>query len=261
LSKSFPATVVEHRDVNAGFRLLTLKPSAPALTPEPGQFYMLQANTTFDPLLKRPFSFFIIDRGTISFLYRIRGKGTQALAALGAGSSLSVIGPLGNTYPIPAGDYIAVAGGIGMASLYSLLGAAPGRATLFWGARNRNELLMSDQVQSLVQNMVITTDDGSVGQKALVTVPLKEYVTQHPHLPVYVCGSTPMMKAVAEVCAEAGTRCFVSLETYMACGVGACLGCVVKIRDDVHPEGKFRSVCKDGPVFDASTVVWDGAGA
>lgn len=261
MSKSFSATVVEHHDVNTGFRLLTLKPSSAVLMPEPGQFYMLQANTTFDPLLKRPFSFFSTDHGTVSFLYRIRGKGTQALAALDAGASLSMIGPLGNAYPMPSDDYIAVAGGIGIASLYSLLGAAPGRAILFWGARNRNEVLMREQVQPLVKSMEITTDDGSTGRKALVTEPLKEYLREHSELPVYVCGSTPMMKAVADVCAEAGARCFVSLETYMACGVGACLGCVVKIRDDEHPEGKFRSVCKDGPVFDAATVVWEGAGA
>lgn len=251
--------MVEHHDVNAGFRLLTLRPDAPAPRPEPGQFYMLQANTTFDPLLKRPFSFFSAADGTISFLYRIRGKGTRALAALGTGSELSVIGPLGNAYPLPEGDYIAVAGGIGIASLYSLLGAVAGRATLFWGARNRNELLMPERIEPLVKTLMITTDDGSVGEQGLVTAPLKRFLADNAHLPVYACGSTPMMKAVADVCAEAGTRCFVSLETYMACGVGACLGCVVKIRDVERPEGKFRSVCKDGPVFDASTVLWEGA--
>lgn len=261
MSKSFCATVVGHADINAGFRLLTLKPPAPATVPAPGQFYMLQANSTYDPLLKRPFSFFSAEEGTISFLYRIRGKGTLALAALRPGASLSVIGPLGNAYPIPEGDYTAVAGGIGIASLYSLLAAAPGMASLFWGGRNENELLLPERVRPLVKSMFITTDDGSVGMKALVTVPLQEYLRQHPGQPVYACGSTPMMKAVAEVCAEAGSRCFVSLETYMACGVGACLGCVVKIRDEGYPEGKFRSVCKDGPVFDASTVLWEGAGA
>ncbi len=122
----------------------------------------------------------------------------------------------------------------------------PGRAALFWGARNRNELLMPERIEPLVKTVVVTTDDGSVGEQALVTAPLKRFLADHAHLPVYACGSTPMMKAVADVCAEAGARCFVSLETYMACGVGACLGCVVKIRDGEHPEGKFRSVCKDG---------------
>lgn len=260
MSRHFAASVVEHHDVNAGFRLLTLSPDTPALPPEPGQFYMLQANTTFDPLLKRPFSFFSAANNTISFLYRIRGKGTRALAALDPGAKLSVIGPLGNAYPLPEGDYIAVAGGIGIASLYSLLGAVPGRAVLFWGARNRNELLMPERIEPLVKTVVMTTDDGSVGEQALVSVPVKRFLADHAHLPVYACGSTPMMKAVADVCAEAGARCFVSLETYMACGVGACLGCVVKIRTQEHPQGTFRSVCKDGPVFDASAVIWEGAG-
>lgn len=250
--------MVAHEDVNAGFRYLSIKLPDTVLIPKPGQFYLLQAHSTYDPLLKRPFSFFSADTGTLSFLYRIRGKGTRALAALGVGATLSVIGPLGNSYPVPENEYLAVAGGIGIASLYSLLAFAP-QATLFWGARNQNELLMRDRIEPVVRNTVITTDDGSVGEQALVTAPLKKYLEQHSHLLVYVCGSTPMMKAVADLCNDMGARCFVSLETYMACGVGACLGCVVKIRDKDFPEGKFRSVCKDGPIFDASTVVWEGA--
>ncbi len=257
MSKLFRATVTAHLDVNTGFRLLTLQPNCLVAVPDPGQFYMLQAGATHDPLLKRPFSYFRAENGTISFLYRIRGKGTRAIAALREGETISLIGPLGNTYPMPSGEFIAVAGGIGIASLFSLLGAADGRAVLFWGGRTANELLMPEAVKALVGSAVITTDDGTAGRKSLITEPLKEYLALNAHLPVYTCGSAPMMRAVANACAEVGTRCFVSLEAYMACGVGACLGCVVKIMDADYPEGKYRSVCKDGPVFNASTVVWE----
>ncbi|HSW63243.1 MAG TPA: dihydroorotate dehydrogenase electron transfer subunit [Dissulfurispiraceae bacterium] len=238
--------------------MLTLQPLQPVAVPVPGQFYMLQAGATHDPLLKRPFSYLSAENGSISFLYRIRGKGTRAIAALRENETISLIGPLGNAYPMPSGEFIAVAGGIGIASLFSLLGAATGRAALFWGGRTAGELLMTETVGGLVRNAVITTDDGSAGRKSMVTEPFREYLAVNTHLPVYVCGSNPMMKAVAAICADAGARCFVSLEAYMACGVGACLGCVVKIRDAESHEGRFRSVCKDGPVFDASTVVWEG---
>lgn len=257
MSKAFPAAVVGHKDVNDGFRLVTLLPLQDAEIPAPGQFYMLQAGATHDPLLKRPFSYFSTADNSLSFLYRIRGKGTRAIASLREGEKISLIGPLGNSYPVPSGEFIAVAGGIGIASLYSLLAAAPGRAALFWGGRNTNELLMPEVIRPLAGSVVITTDDGSTGRKALVTEPLREFLRANTILPVFACGSTSMMRAVAASCAEAGVECFVSLETYMACGVGACLGCVVKIKDGKHPEGKFRSVCKDGPVFDASTVVWE----
>ncbi len=257
MSKSFRATVTAHRDINTGFRLLTLQPTHQVGVPAPGQFYMLQAGATHDPLLKRPFSYFRAEDGSLSFLYRIRGKGTLAIASLRDGETLSLIGPLGNSYSMPSGEFIAVAGGIGIASLFSLLGAAEKRAALFWGGRTANELLMTEAVQALVRSAVITTDDGTAGRKSLITEPLKDYLALNAHLPVYACGSSSMMQAVANTCSEAGARCFVSLEAYMACGVGACLGCVVKIMDADYPEGKYRSVCKDGPVFDASTVVWE----
>lgn len=240
--------------------MLTVQPLQPAALPVPGQFYMLQAGVSYDPLLKRPFSYLCAENGSITFLYRIRGKGTRAIAALREKETISLIGPLGNAYPVPSGEFIAVAGGIGIASLFSLFGAATGRATLFWGGRTAGELLMTETVGELVRTAVITTDDGSAGRKSMVTEPFREYLAFNSHLPVYVCGSTPMMKAVAALCSDAGARCFVSLEAYMACGVGACLGCVVKIRDSENHEDRFRSVCKDGPVFDASTVVWEDQG-
>ncbi|HMK44975.1 MAG TPA: dihydroorotate dehydrogenase electron transfer subunit [Dissulfurispiraceae bacterium] len=228
------------------------------MMPQPGQFYMLQAGATCDPLLKRPFSFFDVENGELSFLYRIRGKGTQAIAAMMPGQTLKLIGPLGNAYSTPDGPFIAVAGGIGIASLYSLLRAHPGQAHLFWGGRNENELLLRNEMGILAREVCITTDDGSVGEKGLVTVPLGRFLSSRRDLRVFACGSTPMMRAVAELCSSAGVSCMVSLETYMACGVGACLGCVVRTRDEHHPAGTLKSVCKDGPVFDAATIVWNG---
>ncbi len=303
----FKAAVTGNSPVNRFFKLLSIYFPGEIITPEPGQFYMLQTGHTYDPLLKRPFSVFshecsnakdsnessvtsnelktkdkdlsLSSESSLQFLYRVRGKGTLGLAQMKAGDSIQVIGPMGNGYPAPEGDFIAVAGGIGIASLLPFLEKHRNRAYLFYGAQSREELVMLEKAGNAARETFITTDDGSEGRKGLITDVVKEFlnnsekgsdklsvisdklkdkdssldsslITHHSSLPLYACGPAPMLKALAEVVKGRGVKCYASLEEHMACGVGACLGCVVKTHS-----GQKR-VCKEGPVFDIGEIAW-----
>ena len=234
---------------------MSVRPHSETHNPEAGQFFMLQTGKTYDPLLKRPFSLFRCQNGILQFLYRMRGKGTMCMADVKAGEVVQILGPLGNAYPVPAGDFIVVSGGIGIASTFSLLQKYPNKAYLFYGARNCDELLMLDEAKALAKDVCITTDDGTVGKKGLITGPLKEHmesaVFAKKPLPIYTCGPTPMLKAIAQILKGRGLTCYASLEEVMACGLGACLGCVTKTISG------YKRVCKEGPVFDIEDIVWE----
>lgn len=250
MSKYFSATITDNRLFNTCFKLLDLRPSELTISPQPGQFYMLQAGTTCDPLLKRPFSIFRQTENSLQFLYRVRGKGTRCIAGMKEGDTVQVLGPLGNGYPLPDGDFIAVAGGIGFASLFPLLERRPGKAHLFYGARNVDELVMLEEAQALSKELYVAADDGSAGEKGLITDLLSSRLPALGSGLVYACGPTPMLRALRDLAAAKGLKGYVSLEEHMACGVGACLGCVVKT-----VSGQKR-VCKEGPVFAVEDVIW-----
>ncbi len=276
-NKYFKADVTDNISLNKRFKLLSLSPLSTVKIPEPGQFYMLQAGDTYDPLLKRPFSIFGYEDNTLRFLYRIRGKGTSCLSNLKGGDVINVIGPLGNSYPEPQGDFIAVAGGIGIASLLHLLEKFKSKAYLFYGARNKQELVMLNEAKTFSKELFIATDDGSEGKKGLITDSLSDFLNPsritHYALPIYACGPTPMLKELSKVVADKDIKCYVSLEEHMACGVGACLGCVVKTVSSEQEAGSsnknesqlltahhslftYKRVCKEGPIFDIEDIVW-----
>ncbi|MDI6801615.1 MAG: dihydroorotate dehydrogenase electron transfer subunit [Thermodesulfovibrionales bacterium] len=265
MHRYFKAKITGNTPLNEQFRLLTLIPLSEIEIPSPGQFYMLQASSALVPLLKRPFSIFEHQAGTLKFLYRIRGKGTSCLAGLGMDDTINVIGPLGNSYPEPQEDFIAVAGGIGIASLLPLLSRFKKKAYLFYGARNSDELVMLNEAKSLSKEVAITTDDGSEGQKGLITDVLRDFlnssrITYHA-LQIYACGPMPMIKELSSICMNKGLRCYASFEEHMACGVGACHGCVIKVRrqntEDRTQKWIYERVCKEGPVFDVREIVWE----
>jgi dihydroorotate dehydrogenase electron transfer subunit len=253
LSRLFDTEVIEQVSVNNVFRLISIRNPSDMPIPEPGQFFMIQTSKTYDPLLKRPFSIFRYQQG-IQFLYRIRGKGTECLSDLAVGDAIQLLGPLGNSYPAPEGDFIAVTGGIGIASLFSLIETNPSRAYLFCGARNCDELLMIDEAKALAKDVCITTDDGTSYSKGLVTEPLKDFIEsavfRNGSMPIYACGPTPMLRELARIFEGKGLTCYVSLEEVMACGMGACLGCVTSTTEG------YRRVCKEGPVFRIEDIVW-----
>ena len=254
MNRLFDAQIVDNVLVSGSFKILSARPLSDIHSPEPGQFFMLQPARTYDPLLKRPFSLFRCQDGILQFLYRIRGKGTECLSAVKSGDIIQMLGPLGNAYPAPEGDFIVLSGGIGIASLFMLLEKYNKRANLFCGARNCDELLMLDEAKALAKDVCITTDDGTACRKGLITEPFKDFIesksfAKNP-LPIYSCGPIPMLRELADIVAGRGLICYASLEEVMACGVGACLGCVTKTTEG------YKRVCKEGPVFKIEDIVW-----
>lgn len=254
MHRFFRSRVLGNKPITAHYRLLAVEAPAGSVVPKPGQFYMIQPGPGYDPLLKRPFSIFRYSGDGLEFLIRIRGKGTIALSRLRRGDGIECIGPLGKAYPPPSGDFIVVAGGVGIASLFPLLEAEGRRAHLFYGAVNRQHLVMLSRLRGLVRKTTIATDDGSKGVRGTITEALERSLGEpgeHPSLPVvYACGPAPMLRALSGVLSGRGITCYASLEERMACGIGACLGCVVPMT------GGLKRVCMEGPVFKLEDVVW-----
>ena len=225
-----------------------------------GQFGMLQVQAGYYPLLRRPMSFEQIDQDSLTVLYKVEGEGTALLAGLRPGQTLSVQGPLGKGFPIESNfdRHIIVAGGIGVApfpalaeSLVSELGVVP---EVIVAARTKDYVLCDDHFQSLGCHVHIATDDGSLGTKAYATQILED-LHPGPKDRVYVCGPMIMMSTTSEVAVAGGASCLVALEAQMACGDGACLGCVVESNAELEGEKMVR-VCCDGPVFDTTIINW-----
>lgn len=275
MSRYFYAEIADNVALNKDYHLLTFVPPADMIEPEPGQFYMISCTPgrdpspempfyqdTCDPLLKRPFSLFRKSEAGLQILYRIRGKGTRMIGDLKKGSMLSVLGPLGNSYPMPSEDRTAViiAGGLGIASVFFLAEKiinSGGKAVVYYGARTETDLLMIEKLRTLTKHLYISTDDGSCGEKGCVTDMLGNFLSSSPSLAsggmIYACGPEKMLQAVSAIAGDRRIDAYVSLEERMACGIGACLGCVVRTTKG------YKRVCKEGPVFRAGDVVWSKA--
>jgi dihydroorotate dehydrogenase electron transfer subunit len=255
LSRYFRAEIRANRPLNTNHNLLSLANLEPMEEPLPGQFYMLEVSRGMDPLLKRAFSLFRRTPEGIQILYRIKGKGTTVLRDMKEGATLDLLGPLGNGYPLPSDDQspLVIAGGIGIASVFSLVEKLSKKAFVFYGARVERELFMTDTLQKFYKELVVCTDDGSCGVKGTVVDVLHDFMMGRDgiHQPViYACGPNVMLGEIAKTAAAHAIKAYVSLEEHMACGIGACLGCVVKTRSG------YLRVCKEGPVFDSAEIVW-----
>ena len=219
-----------------------------------GQFFTLRAwGADEAPFLSRPISVHKWDAETqtVEFLYAVVGEGTRKLTALMPGDSFQLTGPMGNGFD--TADLLSrykkiavVGGGIGTAPMYQLtreLAAGGVKPDVFFGFRDKPYCM--EEYRSIANSVKVSTDTGAVGFHGFVT----QLYDPADYDVVLVCGPTVMMRNAARLCAEKGTPCFVSLEKKMACGIGACLGCTCETRS-----GEGKSVCKNGPVFDAAEV-------
>ena len=217
---------------------------------------MIEVNRGNDPLLKRAFSLFRRTSDGFQLLYRIKGRGTSLLREMKKESTLEVLGPLGCHYPVPSKEQVpfVIAGGIGIASVFPFLHAQKGRAFVFYGARSGDEIFMLDELRAMSSEVYISTDDGSRGTKGNIVDLLDRYLADKKmdisRYVLYACGPHPMLKAVSRVAASRRITAYISMEEYMACGLGACLGCVVKTKTG------YKRVCKEGPVFNSAEIEW-----
>jgi NAD(P)H-flavin reductase len=246
------ATVTGARSLGA-YRLISARDSTGPADPRPGQFYMLAAAERWGggaderPYLPRAFSFARTRRTgegvELDFLLEAIGPGTERLGALAQGEELALVGPLGVGFTPPDGSAVLVGGGIGAAPVLALADELPD-ATILLGFRSGAHA----EGASLFANAEVATDDGSVGRQALVTDLLAERLDADPDATVYACGPPPMLEAVRSLCADRGVSAQLALESGMACGFGACFGCVVPTK-----EGYVR-LCLEGPVLDADRL-------
>ena len=231
---------------------------------KPGQFIMLRFPGQIAPFLRRPFSIHRIiasDKHTtgIELLYKVVGEGTKKLSECKKGDFVDILGPLGNGFSF-SDHYkriFIVAGGIGvapmifLASTLQINGVDLTECHVFLGGRSRDDLLCQDEFIGMGITVCVTTDDGSVGDKCLVTHPLETASKMRRPDIIYACGPLEMLKCVVGIAEKHTVPCQISIETTMACGMGACLGCAVERKDS---SGNYMHACLDGPVFDSKLL-------
>jgi len=263
------AEVIANTRLSSHYNVVALAAPEIAARTSPGQFVMVKPAHGFDPMLRRPFSVFEVLRDAggratgLSLLNKRVGVGTSLLYDIRSGDRVGCLGPLGRPFvPVdPPADAWMVAGGVGLAPFATLTDALVARRTpmtLFYGARSAADLYYADRFEGLGARVVLTTEDGTRGEPGRITAPLERALAAQPAdrpVTVYACGPTPMMRGVAAMGRRFNRPVFVSLEPVMGCGMGGCYSCVVRVR---RAEGShFVRSCLDGPVFDASAIVWD----
>jgi dihydroorotate dehydrogenase electron transfer subunit len=258
------AIVVEHQDIQGGYKLLVMEAGGIAGKVQPGQFVHVRVPHLGESVLRRPFSVFRAEGRTLSILYKDVGRGTRTLKYLRPGESISLIGPLGHGFPgLTAGHYpVIVAGGYGMAALYLTAKTLPVKGVAFFGGRSAQDILCVKDFEALGWDVRVTTEDGSLGRKGIVTEALDAWwkesgAGKKPE--IFSCGPTGMLRAVSGRAIERGWKAWVSVDEKMGCGVGACLTCVVKIKDETSNGWKWARSCREGPVFECRDIVWGEA--
>lgn len=266
MPSQFNARVVENASLSGGYFVLELQceAGAPLDGVVPGQFVMLRGDWDRELLNPRAFSVLWADaRGRFAVLLKAYGRGTTRMKAMHPGDPMTVTGPLGRGFPQPEGKrkQLLVAGGVGLPPLHLQARRAhehgrSGELELFYGGRDRDDLVLLDDFARWGVTATFATEDGSLGSKGFVTVPLRERIERARNdrepIELLACGPTPMLAAVRTLALATETTAWLCLEEQMACGFGVCLGCAVP----VYGDKPYRYCCTDGPVFEAREVRW-----
>ena len=273
--KRLQCGILENKKIAQGFYKMRVRSLYLAKNSKPGQFIEVQCSDGIEPLLRRPFGVHRILKNGIEMLYEVVGKGTAMLSEKKAGEEIDLIGPLGNGFMLNEKTKkrknektILVAGGIGIAPLLALAErlaySKKQKIHVFIGAKTKEHIICSEDFKKIGCDVSVSTEDGSRDYKGLVTNLLNKLFDDETIKPsndttIYACGPVGMLKEVARIARAKEMACQVSLEERMACGVGVCLGCPVKVktlhvsRTTLH---EYKMVCKDGPVFNAEEIAW-----
>jgi dihydroorotate dehydrogenase electron transfer subunit len=263
--------ILKNEELSAECFLMQVAVHSSFADPQPGQFVMIRISGLSDPFLARPLSIYSFSRGktscAVEILYSVVGKGTQILAGLIKGSQVEIHGPLGSGFKIDENiqNIVFIAGGMGIAPLFFLaehlckqVCFPQASITFYLGAKSAEDIVGLDKLKKLCYDINVCTDDGSMGKKSLVTHAFQKDMKQYSpeNTIIYACGPNPMLKSLAKMIRETKFNTQVSLEERMACGVGACMGCAVAIKEQKN-KFAYKRVCADGPVFDLREVIWE----
>ncbi len=246
--------VLENRKINDEYWKLTFSSGKLSRRVLPGQFVHIQVEPGSDPFLRRPFSYYRVKGNRVEILYEILGRGTAILASKKKGDALQVMGPLGKPFSRAIGKRkrVMIAGGVGVPPLVFLAEKSAANSDyLLIGCFGKGEVLPRAELKNIGTRILYATENGSYGKKGLVTALLNELLEKENPAALFIqtCGPHGMMKAVMDIAKARGVEGEASLDERMACGVGACLGCMVKT-----VEG-YKTSCVDGPVFDFKELV------
>ncbi|MDO9390319.1 MAG: dihydroorotate dehydrogenase electron transfer subunit [bacterium] len=243
--------ITSHQKIAPQVFLMSFASPQMAAQARPGQFVHLKPSGPGPLLLRRPFSINRVKGGYLFIMYRVVGRGTSLISSLPKGAEMDVLGPLGKGFEISRKykEHVILAGGMGLAPMQFLadrLRTMKLESRLFYGCAGKKEMLPCP-----APGKIIATDDGSCGYRGFVTDAFLSRIDKFKKPVVYACGPWPMLKRTALICHQHHIDCQVSLEAFMACGVGACQGCVVR------GVKEYVTVCRQGPVFDSREIDWE----
>ncbi len=245
-------SILENKKVNGAYFKLSFQSKSLSRGARPGQFLHIKIDDTLDPFLRRPFSYYRVTGSKIEILYEILGKGTAKLSRKTRGETLKVMGPLGNTFlsKKTRKKKVLVAGGVGVPPLVFLAERYPVDYLLI-GTKSKKEVLPKNELSKVKAKIMHSTNDGSYGVKGFVTHLLDQLIDKEgaENLFIQTCGPKPMMHAVITLARKYEIEGEASFDETMACGVGACLGCMVKTKEE-----SWVPSCTHGPVFQFSEL-------
>lgn len=246
--------ILEAGRLSSGAYSLTVRSNGMAADMEgPGRFVHIRCGEGL--LLRRPISVcdWSEEEDTLRLVFEVRGEGTLWLSRRQAGEALDLLGPLGHGFDMEQpGRYLLVGGGIGVPPMLGCARRGGRPVTAVLGFRSGANAMLLDDFAAVCDGVRVATDDGSMGHHGFVDALVREELKEGGYAAVLACGPKPMLRSVAAAAAAFGLPCQVSMEERMGCGVGACLVCACKTVD-----GRYRHVCKDGPVWNAGEVDWD----
>ncbi len=255
-------TRIIRKETWGGYHLLGIKTPKIANLAQPGQFLMVRVNDQPYPLLRRPFSIHAREGDTVEIFFARAGAGTAILAEKKEGDSLDILGPLGKGFAIEGNlkgkTVFVVGGGRGIAPLYFLAQEMRGKNTkpkIFYGGKTEADLPILEKFHAEGFDVFVSTDDGSLGFKGFASDLLKKELERSRPAHIYACGPEPMMKAIAALSDARNIPAQYSVESIMGCGIGACWGCVKRIRRGDKTE--WVKICEEGPVFRGPEIVWE----